>query len=67
MLRPAGVLMLTVLPFTGVLTMNEALAGFADANVVLIATLFVIGEGLVRLPGSFHEGTLWQAPWTESQ
>ena len=43
-----GLLMLTVLPFTGVLTMNEALAGFADANVVLIATLFVIGEGLVR-------------------
>lgn len=43
-----ALLMLTVLPFTGVLTMNETLAGFADANVVLIATLFVIGEGLVR-------------------
>lgn len=43
-----ALLMLTVLPFTGVLTMNEALAGFADANVVLIATLFVLGEGLVR-------------------
>ena len=28
--------------------MSEALAGFADANVVLIALLFVIGEGLVR-------------------
>jgi di/tricarboxylate transporter len=44
----AALLMLTVLPFTGVLTMQEALAGFADANVVLIAMLFVIGEGLVR-------------------
>jgi di/tricarboxylate transporter len=43
-----ALLMLTVLPFTGVLTMNEALAGFADGNVVLIATLFIIGEGLVR-------------------
>ena len=43
-----ALLMLTVLPFTGVLTMNEALAGFADANVVLIATLFIIGEGLLR-------------------
>jgi di/tricarboxylate transporter len=43
-----ALLMLTVLPFTGVLSMSEALAGFADANVVLIATLFVIGEGLLR-------------------
>jgi di/tricarboxylate transporter len=43
-----ALLMLTALPFTGVLTMSEALAGFADANVVLIATLFVIGEGLLR-------------------
>ncbi len=43
-----ALLMLTVLPFTGVLTMTEALAGFADANVVLIATLFIIGEGLLR-------------------
>jgi di/tricarboxylate transporter len=39
---------LTVLPFTGAVTMNEALAGFSDANIVLIAALFVIGEGLVR-------------------
>jgi len=38
------------LPASGgtVLTMNEALAGFSDANIVLIAALFVIGEGLVR-------------------
>jgi di/tricarboxylate transporter len=40
--------MLTVLPFTGVLTMSEALAGFSDSNIVLIAALFVIGDGLVR-------------------
>lgn len=43
-----GLIMLTVLPFTGVLTMAEALAGFADPNIVLIAALFVIGDGLVR-------------------
>jgi di/tricarboxylate transporter len=43
-----ALLMLTALPFTGVLRMDEALAGFADGNVVLIATLFVIGKGLVR-------------------
>jgi di/tricarboxylate transporter len=28
--------------------MSEALAGFSDTNVVLIAALFVIGEGLTR-------------------
>jgi len=43
-----ALLMLAVLPLTGVLTMDEALAGFADGNVVLIATLFVIGKGLAR-------------------
>ncbi len=43
-----ALLMLAVLPLTGVITMTEALAGFSDANVVLIALLFVIGEGLVR-------------------
>ncbi len=49
-----ALLMLTLLPFVGMVTgktvvsMNEALAGFADANVVLIAALFVLGDGLVR-------------------
>jgi di/tricarboxylate transporter len=43
-----ALIMLTALPFTGVLSMNEALAGFSDPNIVLIAALFVIGDGLVR-------------------
>ncbi len=43
-----ALIMLTVLPFTGVLSMGEALAGFSDPNIVLIAALFVIGDGLVR-------------------
>ncbi|MGL5016993.1 MAG: SLC13 family permease, partial [Luteolibacter sp.] len=43
-----ALLMIVLLPFTGVITMGEALAGFSDANIVLIAALFVIGEGLVR-------------------
>ena len=43
-----ALIMLAVLPLTGVITMSEALAGFSDSNVVLIALLFVIGEGLVR-------------------
>ncbi len=43
-----GLLMIVLLPLTGVLTINEALAGFADSSIVLIAALFVIGEALVR-------------------
>ena len=43
-----ALIMLMALPFTGVLTMGEALAGFSDPNIVLIAALFVIGDGLVR-------------------
>lgn len=43
-----GLIMLTALPFTGVITMSQSLAGFSDSNIVLIAALFVIGEGLVR-------------------
>src|SRR6478735_5242851 len=36
------------LPLTGVLTVTETLAGFSDPNVILIAALFVVGDGLVR-------------------
>jgi di/tricarboxylate transporter len=43
-----GLLMIVLLPFTGVLTVNEALAGFADPSIILLAALFVVGEGLVR-------------------
>src|SRR5215510_2319224 len=43
-----ALIMLTVLPFTGVITMGEALAGFSDSAIVLLGALFVIGEGLVR-------------------
>ena len=43
-----AVMMMTILPLTGVITMSEALAGLSDPNIVLIGALFVIGEGLVR-------------------
>ncbi len=43
-----ALLMMTILPLLGVISAEEALAGLADPNVVLIAALFVIGEGLVR-------------------
>ena len=43
-----ALLMIVALPLTGVITVPEALAGFSDSNIVLIAALFVIGESLVR-------------------
>jgi di/tricarboxylate transporter len=43
-----SLIMLTLMPLTGVITAGEALAGFSDPNIVLIAALFVIGDGLVR-------------------
>lgn len=43
-----GLLMLVGLPLSGVISMDDALAGFSDPNIVLLGALFVIGEGLVR-------------------
>lgn len=43
-----ALLMIVLMPLTGVITINEALAGFSDPSIILIAGLFVIGEGLVR-------------------
>ena len=34
---------------SGTLTLPEAFSGFSDPNVILIAALFIIGDGLVRL------------------
>ncbi|WP_173634838.1 SLC13 family permease [Paramixta manurensis] len=43
-----ALLALIALVLGGPLTLQEATAGFSDPNVILIAALFVIGEGLVR-------------------
>jgi len=43
-----ALLAMAALPFTGVITINEAIAGFANPNIVLIAAMFVIGEALAR-------------------
>jgi len=43
-----AVMAMAALPFTGVISVGEALSGFADPNVILIAALFVVGEALVR-------------------
>lgn len=43
-----ALLAIVCLSLTGVVTLPQALAGFSDPNVILIAALFVIGEALVR-------------------
>lgn len=43
-----ALIMMTVLPLTGVITLEDALAGFSSPSIILIAALFVVGEGLVR-------------------
>ncbi len=43
-----AVMVMVALPFTGVISISEALSGFSDSNVILIAGLFVVGEALVR-------------------
>ncbi|MGY6410861.1 MAG: SLC13 family permease [Alkalilacustris sp.] len=43
-----AVMVMAALPFTGVISVSEALSGFSDSNVILIAALFVVGEALVR-------------------
>lgn len=43
-----ALIVIIALPLLGILSVPEALAGFADPSVVLIAALFVIGEGLVQ-------------------
>ena len=43
-----AIIAIIVLPITGVITLDDALNGFSDSSVILVAAFFVIGEGLVR-------------------
>lgn len=43
-----ALLLLVLFPLTGVLTIQQTLAGFSDPSVILIAALFVVGDALVR-------------------
>ena len=43
-----ALLVIAFFSLTGILTTKEVFAGLSDPNVVLIALLFVVGEGLVR-------------------
>ena len=43
-----ALLSLLALFVTGILTSKQALAGFSDSTVIMVAGLFVVGEGLAR-------------------
>ncbi|SUB83113.1 Na(+)/dicarboxylate symporter [Pragia fontium] len=51
-----ALLLITVFVTSGILTLPEAISGFSDPNVILIALLFVIGEGLVRTGIAYQVG-----------
>jgi di/tricarboxylate transporter len=53
-----ALLAMMALALSGVLTLPEALAGFADPSVIMIGALFIIGEGLVRT-GVAHQLGTW--------
>lgn len=47
---------MVALVVSGTLSVDEALAGFSEPSVILIAAFFVIGEGLVRTGVAFRVG-----------
>lgn len=47
---------LLVLPLTGSVTLEQALAGFSDNTVLIVAVFFIIGDGLVRTGVAFRVG-----------
>lgn len=51
-----ALLALLGLVLLGILDVSEALAGFSDPSVILIAAFFVIGEGLVRTGVAYRIG-----------
>ena len=44
----AALLSMLLLYFSGIITVGQALSGFADAAVIMIAALFIVGEGLTH-------------------
>jgi len=47
---------IVLLPLFGIMSVQEALLGFSDTNVVLIGALFIVGEGLSRTGISYRVG-----------
>ncbi|HXT10818.1 MAG TPA: rhomboid family protein [Candidatus Angelobacter sp.] len=42
-------------------------AQFLAALLIAWFFFFAIGESLLRIPASFHEGTLWHAGWLDQK
>lgn len=53
-----ALLVIVTLPLAGIVTVPEALAGFSDTNILLIAALFVMGAGLSRTGIAFQMSDL---------
>ena len=51
-----AILVVLALALSGILTVREALAGFGDPVVLLVAGLLVIGEGLTRTGVAYSIG-----------
>ena len=51
-----ALLIIILFVLSGTLTLSQALAGFSDPNVILIAALFVVGDGLVRTGIAYQVG-----------
>jgi len=43
-----GLIMIVAMPLTGVVTIAETTAGFADSSIIVLAALFVVGASLSR-------------------
>ena len=43
-----ALMMMLLLPLTGIIDIGEAIAGFSNSNIVLIGAMFVVGEALAR-------------------
>ena len=54
-----ALIMMTLLPLTGVISVSDALSGLSDPNIVLIGALFVIGEGLCVQASPSGLAMLW--------
>lgn len=51
-----ALIIIIALPVLGILDVPQTLAGFSDANVILIGALFVVGEGLARTGVTYRLG-----------
>ena len=60
---------LTRQPLARTATLARLLRLAQCAFGILIAWFFffLIGESLLKLPATFHEGTLWRVPWMDKE